>query len=518
MNLLRSVATVSGWTLLSRVTGLIRENLTATVFGASALTDGFFVAFRLPNLLRRLFAEGAFSQAFVPILAATRVRHDAAQTRQLINHVSTVLFWILVLISALAIVLAPVLVLAMASGIYKQPEVFNATVSMTRWMFPYIVLISLTALAASILNTWRQFAIPAFTPVLLNLGFIGATLYLSPWFDPPIYALTVGVMLGGVAQLAIQIPALRRIGMLPRIGFKFRAAFADPEVRRIVRNMGPAVLAVSAAQISLIINTHIASRVGAGAVSWISFGDRLMEFPTALLGVALGTVLLPSLVQAHSQGRHDEYSALLDWGLRLCALLALPCMVGLGIMAQPLTALLFHYGQFDAHDLRMTSQAVSAYSFGLIGLIAIKILAPGFYAKQDVRTPVRISLLILAFTQLLNLALVPWLGHAGLALSISIAALANATLLFYGLRRRGLYRPKMPWRSFLFKLFVALSAMALFLGMATTHFDWVAEQARPWRRVAMTLTIVGTGAAVYFASLWLMGLRTHEFMRRTPPR
>ncbi len=404
MNLVRSAATVSGLTLLSRITGLVRENLTASIFGASALTDAFFVAFRLPNLLRRMFAEGAFSQAFVPILAAARERGDESTTRQLVDHVATVLFWALVAVSAAGVVGAPVLVWAMASGLAADPAVFESAVVMTRWMFPYILLISMVALAAGILNTWRQFAVPAFTPVLLNLSFIGAALGLSSRIDPPIYALAVGVVAGGVAQLAWQVPALLRIGMLPRIGGSLRVALADPQVRRILKQMGPAVLAVSVAQISLIVNTHIASRLGAGSVSWISFGDRLMEFPTALLGVAMGTVLLPSLSRAHAAHRADEYSALLDWGLRLAALLSLPCMVGLALMSTPLTALLFHYGRFDANDLEMTQRTVLAYSAGLIGLVCVKILAPGFYGKQDVRTPFKIALVVLAATQLLNCA------------------------------------------------------------------------------------------------------------------
>jgi putative peptidoglycan lipid II flippase len=515
LNLLRSAATVSGFTLLSRITGLVRENLTATIFGASALTDAFFVAFRLPNLLRRMFAEGAFSQAFVPILAAAREGGDETTMHRLVDHVATVLFWALVAVSALGVIAAPALVWAMASGLQAEPGAFEAGVVMTRWMFPYILLISMVALAAGVLNTWRHFAVPAFTPVLLNLAFIGAALGLSSRVDPPVYALAAGVVAGGIAQLALQVPALLRIGMLPRIGFDPKAAFADPQVRRIVRLMGPAVLAVSVAQISLIINTHIASRLGPGAVSWVSFGDRLMEFPTALLGVALGTVLLPSLARANAAGRTDEYAALLDWGLRLAALLALPCMVGLALMAEPLTALLFHYGRFDAQDLQMTSRAVLAYSVGLLGLIAVKILAPGFYGRQDVRTPFRIALVVLAATQALNLAFVPLFGHAGLALSISVAAAVNAGLLLAGLLRRGIYRPRPGWLAFGAKLAVALVALAALLAVAVPRFDWVAMKAEPLLRAAIALGLVGAGALLYLGVLAALGLRPRQFVRRT---
>jgi putative peptidoglycan lipid II flippase len=515
VNLLRSAATVSGFTLLSRITGLVRENLTATIFGASALTDAFFVAFRLPNLLRRMFAEGAFSQAFVPILAGTRESGDESAMRTLVDHVATVLFWALVAVSAAGVVAAPALVWAMASGLQDRPGAFEAGVVMTRWMFPYILLISMVALSAGILNTWRRFAVPAFTPVLLNLSFIAAALLLAPRFDPPVYALAAGVVAGGIAQLALQVPALMRLGMLPRIGADLRAALADPQVGRIVRLMGPAVLAVSVAQVSLIVNTHIASRLGPGAVSWVSFGDRLMEFPTAMLGVALGTVLLPSLARASAAGDTDEYAALLDWGLRLAALLALPATVGLALMAEPLTALLFHYGRFDARDLEMTSRAVLAYSVGLMGLIAVKILAPGFYARQDVRTPFRIALGVLAVTQALNVAFVPMFAHAGLALSISVAALANAALLLAGLLRRGIYRPRPGWAAFAWRLAVALAAMAALLAVAVPRFDWVGLRAQPLVRVALALGLVGAGAAVYLGVLVALGVRPRQFVRRS---
>lgn len=516
MNLFKSLATVSGFTLLSRITGLIRENLTATVFGASAMTDAFFVAFRLPNLLRRLFAEGAFSQAFVPILAGVRETRGGGPTMHtLIDHVATALFWALMAVSALGVVGAPVLVWLMASGLQQEPAAFDAAVGMTRWMAPYILLISMVALSAGILNTWRRFAVPAFTPVLLNLAFIAAALLLSPYFDPPVYALAAGVMIGGVAQLALQVPALLRIGMLPRLRGNLRQALADAQVRRILTLMGPALLSVSVAQISLIVNTHIASRLATGSVSWVSFADRLMEFPTAMLGVALGTVLLPSLSRANAARRMDEYSDLLDWGLRWCALLALPCMVGLAVMAQPLTALLFHYGRFDDQDLLMTARAVMAYSVGLFGLIAIKILAPGFYAREDVRTPLRIAMLVLVFTQVLNLLLVPLFGHAGLALSIALGALVNAGLLYAGLVRKRIYRPRPGWLRFAAQLVVALGAMLALLLWAVPQVDWVALRAQPWLRMALTLGLVTVAAALYLGILFALGLRPRQFIRRT---
>jgi putative peptidoglycan lipid II flippase len=524
MNLLRAAATVSGLTLLSRITGLVRENLTASIFGASAYTDAFFVAFRLPNLLRRMFAEGAFSQAFVPILAESKARADAAgqagnarsqeEMRRFVDRIGSALFWTLLVVSLAGVVAAPWLVRLLASGLQAEPEAFASAVTMTRWMFPYILFVSLVALAAGVLNTWKRFAVPAATPVLLNLCFIGAAIWLSPHFDPPVHALAVGVVLGGIVQLAIQLPALGRIGMLPRPTGP-RTAFTDAGTRRVLRQMAPAVLAVSVAQISLIINTHIASRLAAGSVSWISYGDRLMEFPTALLGVALGTVLLPSLSRAGSLGDEREYRALLDWGLRICVVLGAPCTIGLALMAEPLTALLFHYGRFDAEDVAMTRAAVSCYAVGLIGLIAIKVLAPGFYARQDMRTPVRIALFVLVVTQLLNLFTVPWLRHAGLALSISIGALANAALLLAGLWRRGAWRPLPGWPRFLASIAAAAGAMAAALGWYVPQVDWIALQSQPLLRVGLVLGTVAGAGALYLIVLVLSGLRPAQFLRRS---
>ena len=518
MNLLGAAATVSGLTLLSRITGLIRENLTATIFGASVFTDAFFVAFRLPNLLRRMFAEGAFSQAFVPMLAHARAESDEQSTKLMVDRIATALFWVLLAVSVLGVVAAPALVWLMASGLTREPQAFDAAVVMTRWMFPYILFISLVALSAGILNTWRRFALPAFSPVLLNLCFIGAALGLSRHFDPPIYALAAGVFLGGIAQLAVQVPALRRIGMVPRIGVDLAHAFGDPRTRRLLKQMGPAVLAVSVAQISLVTNTHIASRLAPGSVSWISYADRLMEFPTALLGVALGTVLLPNLSRAGADGDVAEYSALLDWALRLVVALALPCMVGLSLMAEPLTALLFNYGRFGAHDVAMTQAAVIGYSVGLVGLIAIKVLAPGFYARQDVRTPVKIALVVLAATQAMNLVTVPLFAHAGLALSISIGALANAGLLLIGLRRRGIYSPGPRWTRFFAQVLAGCVLMGVALALTVDRVDWVAMRAQPLLRVAAVLAVVAGASLLYLGTLALLGMRPRQFLRRSGDR
>lgn len=513
MNLLKTLATISGLTMLSRVTGLLRELLIARAFGASAFTDAFFIAFRIPNLLRRLFAEGAFSQAFVPILAEYRNQQGNVQTKDLVDKVASALVWVLVATCAVGIVAAPFIVLFIATGLKSSPAAFDASVMMTRIMFPYIVFMSLVALSGGILNTWREFRIPAVTPVLLNLSFIAASLLAAPYMAQPIYALAGAVFVGGVLQLGIQVPALMKIGMLPRIAFNPMTAFSNPGVRRVMKQMVPATFAVSVAQISLLINTNIASRLANGSVSWLSYADRLMEFPTALLGVALGTILLPSLSKANADGDAEEYSALLDWGLRLTFLFALPAAVMLITLPMPFTTTLFHYGKFNAQDVSMTANALIAYGVGLIGLILVRILAPGFYAKQDIRTPVKIAVGVLIATQLMNLLFVPWIAHAGLALAIGLGACLNAGFLFWGLRRRGIYTPQHGWLLFFVKL---LGAMFLLAGVAlwmAGHFDWIGLQAQPFKRVGALAAVMTACGFVYFGALLAMGFRPRDFKR-----
>ncbi|WP_019140372.1 murein biosynthesis integral membrane protein MurJ [Noviherbaspirillum massiliense] len=513
MNLHKTLAAIFGMTMISRVTGLVRELLIARAFGASAYTDAFNVAFRIPNLLRRLFAEGAFSQAFVPILAEYKNQKGEAETRKLVDHVATILAWALVLTCLAGIVAAPLVVYLIATGFKSEPRVFDASVLMTRIMFPYIGFMSFVALAGGVLNTWRQFKIPAVTPVLLNLSFIAASLFLAPHMRQPIYALAIAVFVGGTLQLAIQFPSLRRIGMLPRISWNVRAAIADPGVRRVLKQMVPATFAVSVSQLSIIINTNIASHLENGSVSWLGYADRLMELPTALLGVALGTILLPSLSKAHAEGDAGEYSALLDWGLRLTFLLALPAAVGLATLSVPLTTTLYHYGKFDALSVAMTSRSLIAYGVGLIGLILVKILAPGFYAKQDIKTPVKIAILVMIATQVMNLLFVPWIAHAGLALSIGVGACLNASLLYWGLSRRGIYKPQQGWGLFLIKLTGALFLLAGTALWTAGHFDWIALRAHPLMRVGALAFVMAACGAVYFAALFIMGFRLRDFKR-----
>ena len=509
VNLLRALTTVSGMTLLSRLTGLARESLKATVFGAGLQMDAFEAAFRLPNILRRMFAEGAFSQAFVPILSEYHRQRGADATRDLVGRVGTLLTVVLLGVTVLGVLAAPWLVYLLASGFARTPGKVELTAEMIRIVFPYILFVSLVSLAGGVLNVYRRFAIPAFTPVLLNVSIIGAAIFLSRYFDPPILALAWGVFIGGVAQLAFQIAPLARIGMLPRVSFDWR----DEGVRRVLLLMGPAVIGVSAAQISALINTQLAALLGDGRISWITYADRLMEFPSALLGVALGTVLLPSLSKHYSDDNPTEYSALLDWGLRLAFLLSLPAAIALWLLALPLITTLYQYGKFGVNDVWQTRSALLGYSVGLLALILVKILAPGFYARQHMRTPVKIAFATVLITQTLAVILMRPLEQAGLTLATSVGACVNAALLFWFLRRNGFYAPSPGWFRFLCRLVVALGVLAAVLyALAGPPEFWLA--AGLWTKLGRLFAIIAAGASAYFASLFLVGFRLADFNRR----
>ena len=451
MSIFRNAAVISAMTLLSRITGLIRDILIARVFGVSGDTDAYYVAFRLPNLLRRLFAEGAFQQAFVPMLADVKSNRSAEETKSFIDKVASLLGFIALCVSILGVIAAPILVFVIASGLAEEPATFDTATRLTRYMFPYIFFMSLVALSSSVLNTWKHFAIPAAVPILLNLSLITATLFVAPLFDQPIYALAVGVMAGGFLQLAVQIPQLAKLHLLPRFVNPFKA-MKDPSVRRVLKLMVPALFAVGVAQISILINTNIASFLAEGSVTWLAYADRLMEFPTALLGVALGTVLLPSLSAAFAKGMTDRYNALLDWGLKLVVAFAVPAAIGLALLGEGLVSVLFQSSRFNVNDVYQTATAVTGYSIGLIGLIGIKILAPGFYAQKDIKTPVKVACAALIVTQIFNLVNVPLFSHAGLALSVGLGACFNACCLLIILRRRGVFTPLAGWK----KLFLTV--------------------------------------------------------------
>ena len=509
MNLLRILATVSSLTMVSRVLGYVRDFFIARVFGAGMLTDAFFVAFKIPNLLRRLFAEGAFSQAFVPILGEYKNRTSPEETKSLIDSITTVLFLALVLAAALGMALAPLIVYLTAPGFAAEPEKFSLTVGLLRITFPYIVFISLVALSAGILNTWNRFAVPAITPALLNVAFIVGAAFFAEHFDPPVLVLAWAVFVGGLLQLALQIPFLVKMRLLPR----WRLDFSHPGLRRVLLLMAPAAFGVSVSQVSLLLNQIFASFLPTGSVSWLYYADRLMELPAGVLGVAVGTILLPSLSKYHAAANTTEYSKLLDWGLRITVLLAVPSAVALAVLALPLIAMLFHYGRFSAEDAWMTRQALVAYSLGLVGMILVKILAPGFYARQNVATPVKIGIFTLVATQLMNLFLVGPLRHAGLALAIGLGACLNALLLYFMLKRARIYLPQPGWPVFILKILASVAFMAIVLFTTMGEARWWLQAG--WQlKVPAILGLVLLGTAAYAGCLLAFGFRPRDFSRR----
>lgn len=514
MNLLKTLFTVGSMTFVSRILGFVRDTLMARIFGAGMFTDAFIVAFRIPNLLRRISAEGAFSQAFVPILAEYKQQRTHNETKALINHVATLLGLFLVIITIIGMLAAPWVVQITAPGFAENATKFDLTVDLLRVTFPYILFVSLVSLAGGVLNTYGNFSTPAFTPVWLNISFIAAMLFIAPYFDNSIRVLAWAVFVGGILQLLFQLPYLAKLGLMPRFSLNLQ----DEGVWRILKLMGPAIFGVSVTQISMLINTIIASFLISGSVSWLYFADRLMEFPTGLLGVALGTILLPSLSKSVADNNDSEYSQLLDWGLRLTFMLALPAAVALAVLAVPLISSLFMYGAFNAHDVMMTKVPLMAYSLGLIGLILVKVLAPGFYSRQNIKTPVKIATFVLVMTQLMNVLFVFVLDfkeyrHAGLALSIGLGACLNAGLLFYHLRKRGHYQPQAGWFLFVLKLILAVVVMAAIVhyvaGADALWFDYGLME-KIIRLVGLLLVGVGS----YFSILWLMGIRVKDFMRR----
>jgi putative peptidoglycan lipid II flippase len=524
MNLLKAALSVSAVTLVSRITGLAREVLTASTFGAGAATDAFFVAFRIPNLLRRFFAEGAFSQGFVPVLAEHHAQHGLEAARELAGRAASLLTVVVALVTLLGMLGAPILVYATAARFAGDADKFALTVYLLRWVFPYIFFISLVSLAAGVLNTLGHFKGPAFTPVLLNLAFIAFIVWVAPNLQESerIHALAWAAFVGGALQLAWQGPMLWRARCLPR----WQWAPRDPGVLRMLKLMAPATLGVSVAQISLILNTQWAAAMGDGAVSWLSYADRLMEFPTALLGVALGTVILPSLVRQRAAADAAQFSRLIDWGLRLTVLLALPAAVGLAMLGGPLIATIFWHGEFAKLDVIATRWALWGYAAGLVGLIAIKVLAPGFYAQQNVATPMKVAVAALVLTQLANvvllgggIALPSPARHAVLAATISLGALFNAGALWLMLRRAGIYRPEPHWGAFLIKVLVALYMMGGVLWFCLGGITGVLQGTRwfsmaTFERVGTLAWMVPLAALTYFGALALMGIRLGHFRQR----
>ncbi len=506
--LLRTGALVGGLTFVSRILGLARDVVIAVLFGARPEADAFFVAFRIPNLFRRLFAEGAFSQGFIPVLAAYRQAQSHAEVRRFVGRVAGVLGLVLLLLTLIGILAAPLVIGVFAPGFEGSGGRHDLASEMLRITFPYLFLISLTALCAGVLNSYNRFAVPAITPVWLNLCLIAAALGLAGRLEEPIMALAWGVLVAGVVQFLFQLPALARIDMLVRPRLEPR----DPGVRRVVTLMLPAAFGASVSQINLLIDTVLASFLVAGSISWLYYADRLMELPLGIFAIALATVLLPRLSREHAEGSPEVFSATLDQGMRLGLLVTVPAAAALVVLAEPLIATLFHYGAMGAEDVRQAAFALKAYALGLIGFTGVKILAPGFFARQDTRTPVRIALWAMAVNLVLNLALILPLAHVGLALATSVAALVNALLLLRGLRSEGVWRPAPEWRGFLLRLGGATAAMvALLWFVAPPAETWLAADVA--RRVIWMAFLVPAGVAAYFIVLALAGLGPKRLLR-----
>ncbi len=529
--LIQSTAVTGGMTLVSRITGLARDVVFAGLIGAGAgvAADAFYVAFRIPNFLRRIFGEGAFSQAFVPVFTEYKTRAAPEEARAFVDHMTGVLGVILFVVTLTGVLAAPVLVMVLAPGFLDEPHKYDLTVQMLRIMFPYLLFISFVAMAAGILNTYGKFGAAAFTPVLLNLSLIAAAIWLAPRMAEPVMALAWGVFLAGIVQLVFQWPFLRAIRLAPRPRLKYKPAHdsrdgggraasgtaAADGVGRVFKLMLPAIFGVSVSQLNLLVNTLLASFLVTGSVSWLYYSDRLMEFPLGVFGIALATVILPSLSHKHATNSHEEFSHLLDWALRWVVLIGLPASVALVVLAGPMLATLFHYGAFNANDVRMSASALMAFSLGLLGFLLVKVLAPGFYARQDTKTPVRIGIVAMLANIVLSLVLVYPLKHVGLALAISLAAFLNAALLYRWLRKHDVYRPLPGWGIFLLRVTIAAAAMGVLLAWGVGDIGkWLAASVSE-RVIQLTLWVVA-GLVTYAGFILALGIRPAQMLLRKP--
>lgn len=499
-------------TLLSRLLGFLRDVAFAVLFGAGAGMDAFLVAFKIPNFMRRLFAEGAFAQSFVPVLSETKSRDGQDEVKALVDVVAGTLGLILLGITVVGVIAAPLLILMFAPGFLGTDTQFSQAVSLLRITFPYLFFISLTAFAGGILNTYGRFAVPAFTPVLLNICLIIAALYGAPYFSDPIMALAVGVFIAGAAQLGFQLPYLARLGLLPRP----RWGWKNLKVRSIIQRMLPILFGSSVAQVNLMLDTIIASMLATGSVSWLYFSDRLMEFPLGVFSIAIATVILPSLSARHAQASTQEFSDTLDWALRLLVVIGTPVVIGLLVLAGPLIVTLFYYRSFGLTDVLMSRYSLMAYAFGFMGFSLVKVLLPGFYARGDTKTPVRCGVISVVCAMLMNLSFVGLMlvlqlpgPHAGLALATSLGAFVNAGLLYKNLRRQDVYRPGMNWPRLLRQVLPASLGMGIVLWiMAGNLSSWLVWPAM--HRASMLVGLIAVGALVYFALLALLGMRVRH--------
>jgi len=507
--LLKSTATVGWMTFVSRVLGFIRDMVAAHFFGASLGYDAFIVASKIPNFLRRLFAEGAFSQAFVPILSEYRAKKTPEEVQQFINRVSGCLSVSLFAVTLIGILIAPVLIFIFAPGFALAEDGARLTLGsrMLQMTFPYLFFISLTAFAGGILNCYGRFAVPAFTPVFLNIMMIISTIGFAPLFDEPVMALAFGILLGGIVQLLFQIPFLKQIHLLPRPQLNWQ----DPGVKRILLLMIPALLGVSVNQLNLMLSSVFASFLPVGSVSWLYYAERLMEFPLGGFGVALATVVLPRLSRHHAKAQSEHFSSTLDWGIRWVMLMGLPAAIGLALLAGPLLSTLFQSGQFTERDVVFSQSCLVAYALGIMGFMFVKILGSAYYAKQDIKTPVRIAIITVVANALLSAVLIIPFSHTGLALATSCAALLNASLLALGLKKRKVYQMQKGWKTFLVRLGLALSAMSIVILYLSPNLEfWFTLKS--FERVIKLGFVIAAGSIVYIGTLFATGLRVRHVL------
>jgi len=508
-SLVKSASKVGGNTLLSRILGFVRDLVFAHVFGANANTDAFFVAFKIPNFMRRLFAEGAFATAFVPVLSEYKTTREFSDLKTFVDHMAGTFGLVLLLVSVLGVVGAPVLVMIFAPGFIDEPVKQALATEMLRLTFPYLMFISLTAFAGGVLNVHGRFGIPAFTPVLLNLVLIACAIWLAPQLDQPIVALAWGVLIAGITQFVFQLPFLNQLKLLPR----FKVAPKDEGVRKVGKLMLPALFGVSVTQLNLLLDTLIASFLVSGSISWLYYSDRLMEFPQGILGVAIATVILPGLAQKHAEKSPEAFSHMMDWGIRWILLFGIPSAVGLLLLAGPMIATLFQSSVFTTEDVLMAQKSLWAYGMGLLPFMLIKILAPGYFSRQDTKTPVRIAVIAMVSNMVLNIILVFPLQHAGLALATSLSAALNAFLLYRGLRKEKVYQPEKGW----LWLFARILGASLLMAVVIV---WFAPEMAFWLEAERLLKIgwlaglIAAGMLVYFAVLLLSGVRIRHFMHR----
>jgi putative peptidoglycan lipid II flippase len=505
-SLLRSSGVVGVMTLLSRVLGLVRDVVIANLFGATGSADAFFVAFKIPNFLRRLFAEGAFSQAFVPVLSEYRTQRTLVDVQLLVNRVAGTLGAILLLVTLIAVAASPIVTAVFAPGFYMHETVkFDLASDMLRITFPYLLLISLTAFAGAILNSYERFAVPAFTPVLLNVCLIGCALFLTPIMDEPVMALAWGVLMAGAVQLCFQLPFLWHLRLLP----KPRWGWQDEGVQRILMLMLPALFGVSVAQINLLLDTVLASFLQTGSVSWLYYSDRLSELPLGVFGIAISTVILPSLSRKHASQSTDSFAHTLDWAVRMILLIGLPSAVALVMLAEPLIITLFKYGAMTERDVAMSAMSLRAYGVGLLAFMLIKVLAPGYFSRQDMKTPVKIAIQAMVANMVFNLLLIFPFQHVGLAAATSMSAFLNAGLLLRGLLKEGVFVWQPGWGLYLVRLIVALLTLAsVIYWLSPSVTQWLAADI--WSRAVLMGRVVGVGVVAYFAVLVGLGMRLRD--------